>query len=58
MKLDEYRKALEKDPLKNVLPQYVEAEDLSESRFKRWGEWVAMPNCWGEVHKDGKYTFL
>lgn len=58
MKLDEYQKTLEQEPLKRVLPQYVEAEDLSESRFMHHGEWLARPNCWGVVHKGGKYTFF
>ncbi len=58
MKLDEYRKTLEQEPLERVLPQYVEAEDLSESRFMHHGEWFARPNCWGVVRKGGKYTFF
>ncbi len=58
MKLAEYRKKLENEPLKDVLPTYIEAEDLSESRFKHRGKWLALPHCWGVVHKDGKYIFF
>ncbi len=58
MKLDEYRKNLENEPFKNALPCYIEAEDLSESLFKCRGDWLAMPDRWGVVHKDGKYIFF
>ncbi len=58
MKLDEYRKKLENEPFKNALPCYIEAEDLTESRFKYRGDWLAMPKRWGVVHKDGKYIFF
>ena len=58
MKLNEYRKELEKEPLKKSLPHYIEVDDVNEWGLQRNGKWFVMPNCWGVLHKDGKYIFF
>ncbi len=58
MKLAEYRKELEKQPSKSALPHYIEVEDLNDWGLQKDGKWFVIPNCWGVVHKDGKYIFF
>ena len=58
MKLEEYRKKLEQEPQKNRLPHYIEVEDVNEWGLRKNGKWFVIPNCWGVVHRDGKYLFF
>lgn len=58
MKLAEYIQSLEKEPTKNVLPFYIEVDDINEWGLQKNGEWFVRRNCWGVVHKDGKYIFF
>ncbi len=58
MKLDEYRKELEQEPLKNALPHYIDVEDVNEWGLQKNGQWFVMPNRWGVVHKNEKYIFF
>ncbi len=58
MKLDEYIKSLEKEPQKKALPHYIEVDDVNDWGVMKKGKWFVIPDCWGVVHKDGKYTFF